>query len=112
MNDEVTTGEEGYEMTRAATDEEPSKATCNTGEDAALAVVQNEYNHCFERSVKLDNKVRILLTVCAFLFVMLSEAVPHAGMALPYSYRTPFNTMGGTPFYRTIPHKILLLVLP
>ena len=73
--DEVTTGEEEYEMTMAAIDEEPSKAPCSTGEDAALAVVQNEYNHCFERSAKLDNKVRILLTVCAFLFVMLSEAV-------------------------------------
>lgn len=75
MTYKVTTGGEEYEMTRAAIDEELSKATCNTGEDAALTVVQNEYNHCFERSAKLDNKVRILLTVCAFLFVMLSEAV-------------------------------------
>lgn len=75
MKDEVTTGEEEYEMTRAAIDEELSKASCDTGEDAALTVVQNEYNHCFERSAKLDNKVRIILTVCAFLFVMLSKAV-------------------------------------
>lgn len=74
MEDRVTTGEEEYERTVAAIDEEPSKALCDTGEDAALTVVQNEYNHCFERSAKLDNKVRILLTVCAFLFVMLSEA--------------------------------------
>lgn len=75
MEDRVTTGEEEYEMTVAAIDEEPSKASCDTGEDAALTVVQNEYNHCFERSAKLDNKVHILLTVCAFLFVMLSESV-------------------------------------
>lgn len=75
MRYKVTTGEEEYEVTVAAIDEEPSKAPCDTGVDASLIVAQNEYNHCFERSAKLDNKVYILLTVCAFLFVMLSEAI-------------------------------------
>lgn len=75
MRYKVTTGEEEYEVTVAAIDEEPSKAPCDTGDDASLTVAQNEYNHCFERSAKLDNKVYILLTVCAFLFVMLSEAI-------------------------------------
>ena len=75
MRYKVTTGEEEYEVTVEAIDEEPSKAPCDTGDDASLTVAQNEYNHCFERSAKLDNKVYILLTVCAFLFVMLSEAI-------------------------------------
>lgn len=75
MRYKVTTGEEEYEVTVTAIDEEPSKAPCDAGDDASLTVVQNEYNHCFERSAKLDNKVYILLTVCAFLFVMLSEAI-------------------------------------
>lgn len=34
-----------------------------------------EYEHSVSRSDKLDNKVYIMLTVCAFLFVMLSEII-------------------------------------
>lgn len=75
MRYKVTTGEKEYEVTVEIIDKEPSKAPCDTGDDVSLTVAQNEYNHCFERSAKLDNKVYILLTVCAFLFVMLSEAI-------------------------------------
>lgn len=45
------------------------------GNDVALEIVKNEYDHCFDRSSKLDNKVYILLTACAFLFIMLSNAI-------------------------------------
>lgn len=75
MRYKVTTGEKEYEVAVEIIDEEPSKALCDMGADVSLSVAQNEYNHCFERSAKLDNKVYILLTVCAFLFVMLSEAI-------------------------------------
>ena len=37
--------------------------------------VKTEYEHCIRRSEKLDNKIYILLTVCAFLFVMLSDII-------------------------------------
>ena len=50
MRDRVATEEEEYEMPVEEINEELSKASCDTGEDASLAVVQNEYNHCFERS--------------------------------------------------------------
>ena len=95
MEGRVTTGEEEYEMTAAAIDEEPSKTSYNTGEDAALTVVQNEYNHCFGRSAKLDNKVRILLTVCAFLFVMLSEAVKKLSKLILSTTRCQLLIRGG-----------------
>ena len=59
--------------------EENSILHDETGDEISLEIAQNEYNHCFERSSKLDNKVYILLTVCAFLFVMLSEAIKKIG---------------------------------
>lgn len=37
--------------------------------------IKAEYDHSVYRSDKLDNKIYILLTVCAFLFVMLSDIV-------------------------------------
>ena len=37
--------------------------------------IKAEYDHSIHRSDKLDNKVYILLTVCAFLFVMLSDII-------------------------------------
>ena len=95
MRDRVTTGEKEYDMAAAAIDEELSKASCNTGEDAALTVVQNEYNHCFERSAKLDSKVLILLTVCAFLFVMLSEAVKKLSKLILSTTRCQLLIRGG-----------------
>lgn len=75
MRYKVNTGEKEFEVAVEVIDEEPSKALCDTGADVSLTIAQNEYNHCFERSAKLDNKIYILLTVCAFLFVMLSDAI-------------------------------------
>ena len=49
--------------------------------DAEMALlfdaVKTEYEHSIKRSEKLDNKVYILLTVCAFEFVMLSDVIKH-----------------------------------
>lgn len=36
---------------------------------------KNEYDHCVQRSEKLDNKVYIILTVYAFLFVLLCDNI-------------------------------------
>lgn len=38
-----------------------------TGEDISYEVARTEYDYCLHRSEKLDNKIYILLTVCAFL---------------------------------------------
>ena len=47
--------------------------------DAQMALlydaVKSEYEHCVKRSEKLDNKVYILFTVCAFLIVILGNVV-------------------------------------
>lgn len=36
----------------------------------ALDAVKLEYEHCIQRSEKLDNKIYILLTVCTFIFAL------------------------------------------
>lgn len=51
------------------------KEQAETAEDIAYSAFLSEYDHCVQRSEKLDNKVYILLTVCAFLFVLLIEKV-------------------------------------
>lgn len=38
-------------------------------------IALTEYEHCIKRSDRLDNKIYILLTVCAFIFVMLTNAI-------------------------------------
>lgn len=110
MKDKMTTGEEEYDMAATAIDEELSKASCNTGEDAALTVVQNEYNHCFERSAKLDNKVRILLAVCAFLFVMLSEAVKKLSELIISTTRCQLLIGGGYIALLTLDVTVFLIL--
>lgn len=45
-----------------------------------------EYEHCIRRSDRLDNKVYILLTVCAFIFVMLTNGIGRiADIRFPHS---------------------------
>ena len=50
-------------------------ATHQSGSDIAYDAMKTEYDLCIQRSEKLDNKIYILLTVCAFLFVMLSDSI-------------------------------------
>ena len=71
----VYTSDKEYEIFVEAMDEETINCIKDTGEDVSFTAAQDEYNYCFQRSAKLDNKVYILLTVCAFLFVMLSGAI-------------------------------------
>lgn len=45
--------------------------------------IKSEYDHSVNRSDKLDNKVYILLSACAFLFIMLSDNIKSvSGMLL------------------------------
>lgn len=77
MKYKVTTDEQEYiiEVETMEENANGSESTIITGDEVSLETVRNEYNHCFERSVKLDNKVYILLTACAFLFAMLTESI-------------------------------------
>ena len=63
-----------------------SNALNKTAEDIAYSAFLSEYDHCVQRSEKLDNKVYILLTVCAFLFVLLTRVISAAG-----KFRFPEN---------------------
>ena len=63
-----------------------SNALNKTAEDIAYSAFLSEYDHCVQRSEKLDNKVYILLTVCAFLFVLLTSVISEAG-----KFRFPEN---------------------
>ena len=40
-----------------------------------IEISRTEYEHCIKRLDRLDNKVYIMLTVCAFIFVMLTGAL-------------------------------------
>lgn len=44
-------------------------------EELSYECTKTEYDHCVQRSEKLDNKVYILLTVYAFLFVLLCDII-------------------------------------
>lgn len=52
----------------------------NTNSDLCYEIAKTEYEHCVQRSEKLDNKVYILLTVCAFIFAMLTGAIDQIGI--------------------------------
>lgn len=61
-------------------EEDPThKETNETAEDIAYSALLSEYDHCVQRAEKLDNKVYILLTVCAFLFVLLTSTIAEVG---------------------------------
>lgn len=47
----------------------------NYSEELSYESTKTEYDHCVQRSEKLDNKVYILLTVYAFLFVLLCDII-------------------------------------
>lgn len=44
-------------------------------EALAYESTKTEYDHCVQRSEKLDNKIYIILTVYAFLFVLLCDTI-------------------------------------
>ncbi|SDO76422.1 hypothetical protein [Selenomonas ruminantium] len=48
---------------------------CQNNPQTVLEISKTEYEHCIKRLDRLDNKVYIMLTVCAFIFVMLTGAL-------------------------------------
>ena len=49
-----------------------------TSELVIFDAMKAEYEHCVQRAGKLDNKVYILLTVCAFVFVLITTLIEKA----------------------------------
>lgn len=55
--------------------ERREKPTVNPDPNLCYQIALAEYEHCIKRSERLDNKIYILLTVCAFIFVLLTGAI-------------------------------------
>ena len=53
----------------------PSQNHTDFSEELSYEATKAEYDHCVQRSEKLDNKVYIILTVYAFLFVLLCDII-------------------------------------
>ena len=53
----------------------PSINHTDFSEELSYEATKAEYDHCVQRSEKLDNKVYIILTVYAFLFVLLCDII-------------------------------------
>lgn len=47
--------------------------------EAVIEIARSEYEHCIKRMNRLDNKIYILLTVCAFVFIMLTGVIGDIG---------------------------------
>ena len=51
--------------------------SCNNEQEHSaeliLTLIKSEYDHCVSRSEKLDNKIYILLTICAFVFAFFTS---------------------------------------
>ena len=54
---------------------EGSEKRVDTDPEMLLDIARTEYENCVKRLDRLDNKIYILLTVCAFIFVMLTNAI-------------------------------------
>lgn len=47
----------------------------NKADSISFEATKLEYEHCIQRSEKLDNKIYIALTICAFLFVLITDTL-------------------------------------
>ena len=55
--------------------DESAEKKIETDPGMLLDIAKTEYENCVKRLDRLDNKIYILLTVCAFIFVMLTNAI-------------------------------------
>lgn len=111
MKYNVTVNEEEYQIDVEKM-METDKTDLEYGSDISYDAMKTEYEHCIQRAEKLDNKVYILLTVCAFLFVMLSDSIKKlSDIGLPENELKLF-TFGGfiAIMTLTILNFVLLLV--
>ena len=111
MKYRVTEDEKAYVINVERIDEKEIFPVGETGEDVSMEACRNEYDHCIERSAKLDNKVYILLTVCAFLFVMLSEIIKKVGKLKLPDNKVHFIVDGGYIVLLTVNVAVFILLL-
>lgn len=72
----VTINDKTYEISvEPKTTSTVSPVNTNASDELSYEASKAEYEHCMQRSEKLDNKIYILLTVCAFLFVLLCDLI-------------------------------------
>lgn len=69
----MNTSEEGEN--KMSENVKESEAKEETSESIIFDAMKTEYEHCVQRAGKLDNKVYILLTVCAFVFVLITNLI-------------------------------------
>ena len=50
----------------------------NNSAEMCFETIKAEYDYCMQRAEKLESKVNILLTACAFLFVLLTAVIEKA----------------------------------
>ena len=76
MRYRVTSDEKEFEVTVERIDEEDAdKLPKVDSAEIVLEAIKTEYNHCVSRSEKLDNKIYILLTICAFVFAFSTTSL-------------------------------------
>lgn len=73
----MNTSKEGENKMSENTKESEEKE--ETSELVIFDAMKAEYEHCVQRAGKLDNKVYILLTVCAFVFVLITSLIEKVG---------------------------------
>lgn len=73
----MNTSKEGENKMSENTKESEQKE--ETSELVIFDAMKAEYEHCVQRAGKLDNKVYILLTVCAFVFVLITSLIEKVG---------------------------------
>lgn len=74
----VSLNENVYEVTVEQLDDPSSQMLQNdysVPAEIGFQAVKEEYDYCLKRSEKLDNKIYIVLTVFAFLFVLLCDNI-------------------------------------
>lgn len=111
MKYRVTGNKKEYVINVERIEEETSLHSGETGEDISMEACRNEYDHCFERSAKLDNKIYILLTVCAFLVVMLSEIIKKVGKIELPNDKEQFIVDGGYIALLSVNVAVFILLL-
>lgn len=76
MRYRVTLDEKEFEITVEKIGEECADKLLEVDSaESALEAIKAEYDHCVSRSEKLDNKIYILLTICAFVFAFSTTSI-------------------------------------
>lgn len=81
--------EESYEDVSKKNSGQTIKDNTLESHDYCFSVAQTEYEHGVSRAAKLDNKVYILLTVCAFIFSALNGFIMKISRIAPVQEEWP-----------------------